>query len=207
MALSPRDKRALAIFGGIAGAAAILWLLVLRPGGEEAPEVVAPTAPSPTTETTEPPRTPPPDDGIGVIGQRDPFDPLIQPAAGGGGGPDGDGDGTDGDGTDGDGTDGDGTDGDGDGGGGEPTVSPPPPPNGEPGDESASTVGGHTVVLLGIFEQGGEPVAQVDVDGTVHIVEVGETFDDNFELMAISGDCATFLFGDQSFTLCEEAPK
>jgi hypothetical protein len=201
MALSPRDKRALAIFGGIAGAAAILWLLVLRPGGEEAPEVVAPTAPQPTTETTEPPRTPPPDDGIGVIGQRDPFDPLIQPAAGGGGGPGGDGDGTGGDG---------GVDGDGDGGAdgdeGEPTVSPAPPA-GEPGDESASTVGGHTVVLLGIFEQGGEPVAQVDVDGSVHIVEVGETFADNFELMAISGDCATFLFGDQSFTLCEEAPK
>jgi hypothetical protein len=38
-------------------------------------------------------------------------------------------------------------------------------------------------------------------------VEVGETFADNFELMSISGDCATFLFGDQSFTLCEEAPK
>lgn len=200
MALSPRDKRALAIFGGLAGAAAILWLLVLRPGGEEAPEVVAPTVAPPTTETTEPPRTPPPDDGIGVIGQRDPFDPLIQPAAGGGGGPDGDGDGTGGDG------DGDGNGGGG-GGGGEPTVSPAPPPAGEPGDESSTSAGGHTVVLLGIFQQGGEPVAQVEVDGTVHIVEVGETFADNFELMSISGDCATFLFGDQSFTLCEEAPK
>ena len=31
----------------------------------------------------------------------------------------------------------------------------------------------------------------------------GATFDDNFELVKIDGECAKFLFGDQSFELCE----
>jgi hypothetical protein len=43
----------------------------------------------------------------------------------------------------------------------------------------------------------------VQVDGKVYPVEPGATFDDNFKLVKIDGTCATFLFGDQSFELCD----
>ena len=44
----------------------------------------------------------------------------------------------------------------------------------------------------------------VQVDGKVYTVEPGATFDDNFKLVRIDGTCARFLFGDQSFELCEK---
>ena len=44
----------------------------------------------------------------------------------------------------------------------------------------------------------------VQVDGKVYTVQPGATFDDNFMLVKIDGKCATFLFGDQSFELCEK---
>ena len=43
----------------------------------------------------------------------------------------------------------------------------------------------------------------VQVDGKVYAVEPGATFDDNFELVKVDGMCAKFLFGDQSFELCQ----
>jgi hypothetical protein len=42
------------------------------------------------------------------------------------------------------------------------------------------------------------------VDGKVYNVQPGTTFDHNFKLVKIDGKCATFLFGDQSFELCEK---
>jgi hypothetical protein len=45
--------------------------------------------------------------------------------------------------------------------------------------------------------------AQIQVDGTVYTVDEGETFADNFQLVDASGECATMLFGDDEFTLCE----
>jgi hypothetical protein len=66
-------------------------------------------------------------------------------------------------------------------------------------------MGGHTVVLLDIF-QGGTKV-QVEVDGTVYTVSVGETFAGNFRLVSISGNCARFVFGDEGFTLCTSPRK
>jgi hypothetical protein len=47
-------------------------------------------------------------------------------------------------------------------------------------------------------------VLDVRVDGKVYTVEPGATFDDNFKLVKIDGTCARFLFGDQSFELCEK---
>ena len=44
----------------------------------------------------------------------------------------------------------------------------------------------------------------MQVDGKVYTVQPGATFDDNFQLVKIDGKCATFLFGDQSFELCEK---
>ena len=59
-------------------------------------------------------------------------------------------------------------------------------------------------MLLDTFTVNGQERAQVEIDGTVYNVSIGESFGPGgrFELRSVSGDCATFLFGDESFTLC-----
>jgi hypothetical protein len=91
---------------------------------------------------------------------------------------------------------------------GSTTTTPPTSPPTQPGGGSSITIGGHTVVLLDTFTSGGGEVAQVEVDGKVYSVSEGETFaQGQFELTTISGDCATFLYGDEQFTLCATSPK
>jgi hypothetical protein len=86
------------------------------------------------------------------------------------------------------------------------TSSTPPPSN--PGGGSSIVIGGHTVVLLDTFSRGGKDLAQVEVDGTVYDVAVGARFAAGaFELRSTSSSCATFLFGDQPFSLCATASK
>jgi hypothetical protein len=69
-------------------------------------------------------------------------------------------------------------------------------------------VGGSTVVLLGIFERDGATRVQVEVDGTVYDVGIGDQFaGGRFELRSVGENCATFLFGDEQFTLCISAQK
>lgn len=65
------------------------------------------------------------------------------------------------------------------------------------------SVGGHRVRLVDVFEDKGEERAQLQVDSTVYTVGVGDTFADNFKLLSASGDCASMLFGDDQFSLCE----
>lgn len=77
---------------------------------------------------------------------------------------------------------------------------PPPPPPEKPGHKVQ--IGGHNVKLISVA--GNERSVEVAVDGRVYTVEPGATFDDNFKLVRIDGRCATFLFGDQSFELCEK---
>jgi len=190
MALSPRDRRALIIFGGVAGVAllAFLFLNVLRGGGGE--EVASPPVstggptPTPTITPTPTPReTLPP---VVLAGSRDPFSipPALQtgsPPPGGSVSPPPTGTGTT-----------------------PPPTGPTPTPT-TPGGGQSTTVGGHTVVLLDIFSGGTK--AQVEVDGTVYTVSEGETFAGNFRLISISGSCARFVFGDEGFTLCTSPQK
>jgi hypothetical protein len=69
-------------------------------------------------------------------------------------------------------------------------------------------VGGSTVVLLDVFQRDGATRVQVEVDGTVFDVGIGEQFaGGRFELRSVGGNCATFLFGDEQFTLCISARK
>ena len=79
----------------------------------------------------------------------------------------------------------------------------PPPPDGGDGDRpgNKTLIGGHDVKLVTVAGNGKK--LDVQVDGKVYTVEPGATFDDNFELVKIDGKCAKFLFGDQSFELCE----
>lgn len=80
------------------------------------------------------------------------------------------------------------------------TATIPPPPDGRPGNKIL--IGGHNVKLVSIAGNGNK--LDVSVDGKVYTVEAGATFDDNFKLVKIDGTCAKFLFGDQSFELCEK---
>jgi hypothetical protein len=69
---------------------------------------------------------------------------------------------------------------------------------------ATQTVGGHQVTLIDTFTTNGVEQATVSVDGTVYRPSAGQTFGPNkeYKLQSVSGNCATFLFGDQSFTLC-----
>ena len=80
------------------------------------------------------------------------------------------------------------------------TTTPPPPPDGGSGHKIL--IGGHNVKLVSIAGSGKK--LDVSVDGKVYTVETGATFDDSFKLVNIDGTCARFLFGDQSFELCEK---
>ena len=79
-----------------------------------------------------------------------------------------------------------------------------PPPGGGDGDRPGNKIliGGHNVKLVSVAGNGKK--LDVQVDGKVYTVEPGATFDDNFKLVKIDGKCAKFLFGDQSFELCEK---
>ena len=84
------------------------------------------------------------------------------------------------------------------------TTTPPPGGGGDGGDHPGNKVliGAHDVKLHSVAGTGKK--LDVSVDGKVYTVEPGATFDDNFKLVKIDGKCAKFLFGDQSFELCEK---
>jgi hypothetical protein len=184
MALSPRDKRAVTILGGIAGVALVGFLLMTVLGGGGGEEAAIPPVlgggggPSASPTPSTPRQTLPP---VVLAGSRDPFSPPpvfaspsggVSPSSGGTGG----------------------------GGTGTPTQTPT-----APGGGSSSTLGGHTVVLDTIFDHGTK--AQIEVDGTVFTVTVGHTFDTNFRLASISGACARVEFGDHAATICLNPQK
>lgn len=192
--MTSRERNMLIVLGVIAAAGVAIFFFVVRPGGapdEPAPTLGASPSPTPSPTPTEEPedeederdgRTP----GIAFFSGRDPFVPLVEET------------------TAIDGTNGTPTDGD------------PPPTDGDPnGDDDGVppedrgetiTVGGHTVTLIDIITNGGTRV-QVEVDGETYTVEPGANFAGNFQLVSVQGGCANFLFGDQSFTLCEPGER
>jgi len=92
--------------------------------------------------------------------------------------------------------------------GSSPPTSPPTSPPSAPSNGASTVVGGHTVVLLDTFTHNGVQMAQVEVDGTVYNVAEGASFaGGTFELRDVAGNCATFLYGDESFTLCFTSSK
>jgi hypothetical protein len=197
MALSERDRRTVTIGGVVIGVLLAGFVLFSLLGGGDEPPVAAPPltpgtgSPSPAPEPGGPP--------IQSFTGRDPFSvppglspsPATSPTDGGG-----DGDGTPSP------SNGDGN-GDGNGNGGTGTPSPT-----APGGGSSMNVGGSTVVLLDIFQRDGATRVQVEVDGTVFDVGIGQQFaGGRFELRSVGENCATFLFGDEQFTLCISAQK
>ncbi len=62
-------------------------------------------------------------------------------------------------------------------------------------------------MLLNVFSRAGEDLAQVTVNNRPYTVSEGERFNQSFELVRVTGDCAAFLYVEESFTLCTNAPK
>jgi hypothetical protein len=209
MPLNERDRKALKI-GGIVAAVLVVALLGVGQLGKGGGAALPPLSAGPSTATgptgsTGVPTTGPsgsvsPSGSGGpapspIFSGRDPFSlpPQFQVTPGGTGpGPTGTGPGPTGTGPGPTGT-GPGPTGTG------PTSSPTlPPTNG-----SVTTIGGHQVVLIDTYTANGVAHASVSVDGTVYHPAEGATFaGGNFELRDVAGNCATFLFGDESFTLC-----
>jgi hypothetical protein len=207
MNLTPRDKRMLQVLGVVAGLALAYFLFTTVLGGEDGDAAAGPTAPTvvpsdtpSVAPTTSPRPTLPP---VIIAGARDPFSPppgldatpvsTVLPT----GGPTG--------------------------GTTPPTTTttapppPPPPPTTTPPTTTPPTttspppppprpddhiqIGGHDVTLEAVNSR--RDRLQVEVDGRLFTVEEGAPFDESFRLVDIDGNCARFLFGDQSFTLCE----
>lgn len=61
---------------------------------------------------------------------------------------------------------------------------------------------GQVVKLIDVFDDG-QPGAVVQVDDTAYEVRTNETFASTFEVRSIEAPCATLLYGDDAFTLCE----
>ena len=221
MELTPRDKRILQIAGVAIPLLLLVYFFVLRPdGGEDLALTSGPTGtptgttglptespsvtPSPTPRETLPP--------VSLAGSRDPFSiPPGLELTGGSVGPT---------------TTGAPSTNTTTVPGGSATTtfsvppstttfSPPssttttttPPGGGGDGDGNERPpnkilIGGHDVKLVSVASSGRK--LDVKVDGRVYTVEPGATFDDNFKLVKIDGRCAKFLFGDQSFELCEK---
>jgi len=214
MPLNDRDRKALKV-GGIVAAVLVLALVGLGQLGKGGAPALPPLSVGPSTATgpvaTGPGVTGPSESGSPsqggpspspIFSGRDPFSlpPQFQtiappsgvtgpgPTGGGGTGPAPTGGGGTGPGP----TGGGGVTGPG------PTGSTNPPTNG-----STTVIGGHTVVLIDTFTSNGVSHATVEVDGIVYNPAEGATFaGGNFELRDVAGNCATFLFGDESFTLC-----
>jgi hypothetical protein len=194
MPLTPRDRRTLMIGGGVLGVLLVgfLFMNVLSGGGDEAIPSLPPITVGPDDGDGGGPTEPSPTGGVSpipVFTGRDPFSipPALSPTTA--------------------------TTTTGSVTPTSPTptdsVTPTSPTPTDPGGGSSQVVGGKTVVLLSVFSSGGEPVVQVEVDGQVfNNVGIGDTFDNGrYELRSVSGDCATFLYGDESFTLCANSTK
>ena len=201
MPLSDRDKRTLRIGGIIAGVILVGVLAMnLLSGGEE--EVPIPTANrpdvtvSPTVSPTGTPTVPP----APVFTGRDPFSapPGFNVTTSGtttSGGTTTTSGGT--------------TTTTTTSGGTTTSTSGGTNPPTQPGNGASTNVAGHQVVLLDVFTVSGVGAVQVEVDGQVYNVTVGEEFGpgSNFELRSTSGNCASFRYGDESFTLCVTPEK
>jgi hypothetical protein len=185
---SPQVSRGLLVTLGVAlgvGVLALLYLYVVQPLLGDAEEV-AQTIPSPaaTDPSPEPGESPEPEalddepvsETFEVFTARDPFQQLVVVPAS-------------------------------QTGTGSPSPSPTgtasPTPTGTPTTPPDAVVGGTTIRLVDVFTDGGVEKILVTVNGTGYEVAQGETFADRFRVLDITGQCATLLFGDSRFTLCE----
>ena len=188
---TPRVSRGLLIaLGAVIGLAALvaLWFFVAAPLLEPEPLAAPAPAEAAVDEGTdlEPEATPDPEatpvpETFETFSARDPFQQLVTPVvATDPGAPAADAGGGDADGDDSD------------------------PDSGSDDPAPGVRVGQTSVRLIDVFtdDQAVERV-RVDVNGTEHTPAEDEQFAERFRVLDITGSCATFLFGDNRFTLCE----
>ena len=177
----------------------VLWFLFLRGGPAEVPTALPTPAitevpPEEGVEEPDKDRGKAPLETFEVFAPKDPFRPVVSAASTGStatttevAGAPGTTDGTTGGAT----------------GTGAPSGGSDIGGGSQGGGGGGSSVGGHRVRLIDTFRAGGEVRARVQVDGTVYTVSEGDRFADNFELLSANGQCASMLFGDDQFSLCE----
>jgi hypothetical protein len=68
---------------------------------------------------------------------------------------------------------------------------------------SSASVGGQRVALVHVYTKDGKSYAQTKVGDTVFTPVVGSVFGGSYKLLATSGKTATYLFGDEQFSLSE----
>jgi hypothetical protein len=181
--MSSRERTLLIVLGVIVLAAGGFFLFTSLGGEEEqtAPTPVPsppPVEATPGTEAGEPPSEAP--RVFRFFGGRDPFVPLIVAEAGAGGAATAPAETGD-------------------------AVEPVPEGAEEEQEDEGGFAGGKMVTVIDVIDA---DTVQVEVDGETFTVDEGERFADNFEVASVSGSCARFLFGDESFTLCKGgAPK
>lgn len=66
---------------------------------------------------------------------------------------------------------------------------------------SSATVAGQRVALMTVYAKDGSSFAQTRVGEVVYTPRVGQVFAGQFKLLAVSGKTATYLYGDEQFTL------
>ena len=180
--MSSRERNMLIVLGVIVLAAGGFFLFTSLGGEEEqaAPTQVPsppPVVATPGTEAGEPPAEAP--RVFRFFGGRDPFVPLIVAEAGAAGAT--------------------------------TTAAETGEPTGgevQPVTEGAETeqedlggvAGGKMVEVLDVVDA---DTVEVTVEGDPYTVNEGQRFARNFEVASVSGTCARFLFGDESFTLCK----
>lgn len=195
------DRKQLMLVGGLfVVLLVVVWFFFIKGGGDAdlgAPPPVIPVQTTAPTETqggdqeVEDPEEGPVET-FEVFARRDPFEPVIEL-----GGPPGVVD--------------VGTTPPTDGASPAPGSTPFDPGTGDPGSEDPGTddpadeqpPGTSRVKLIDAYKTQGLKRAQIRVDNTVYIVDEGETFAESFRLLSVSGKCASMLFGDDQFTLCE----
>jgi hypothetical protein len=187
--MTKRERNMLVVLGVIAVAGLAFFFLVMS-GGDET-EQAAPTSPvssppaipaTPGTGVGEPTDEPP--RAVTFFGGRDPFVPLIVDSPAPSGSP-------------------------------APGTSPVPPGTSpSPGTSPAPipeptgvgpAVTGRPVVLVDVLD---ESTVQVEVEGEAMTVTEGQRFARSYEFVSVDANCARFLYGDESFRLCEgPSPK
>ncbi len=65
------------------------------------------------------------------------------------------------------------------------------------------TCDGQSVRLIDVYDQSGANRAIVEIDGVAYDVESGQTFAVSYQVLSVEQSCATLLYGDDAFTLCE----
>jgi hypothetical protein len=80
-------------------------------------------------------------------------------------------------------------------------VEPLPQPSGSPGSSGGAS-GSQHVTLIAISGSGANRTATVEVNSTQYDVKEGDTFAGSYRVKNLTSDCGTFVFGDETFTLC-----